>query len=104
MYARRFGLEVVAARIGWMVRSPREAARIQELSLTSWYTSRADVVRFVHAALHATFTGFAAAYVVGPAAGVHFDLEPSKRLFGFVPEDEFPKGLPFEVQLVAPTA
>jgi uronate dehydrogenase len=101
LYARRFGLDVIAARIGWMVRTPHEARRIQELNLTSWYVSRGDVARFVHAALHASFTGFATAYVIGPAAAPQFDLEPGQRLFGFTPKDEFPNGLPFEVPVVA---
>jgi uronate dehydrogenase len=95
MYARRFGLEVVAARVGWMVRTPDEARHIQKLGLTSWYLSRGDTARFVHAALHAPFTGFAVAYVVGPAGGDQFDLEPARRLFGFAPQDFFPAGLPF---------
>jgi uronate dehydrogenase len=97
MYARRFGLEIVAARVGWMVRTPEEARRIQELKLTDWYLSRGDIARFVHAALHVPFTGFAVTYVVGPAARPHFDLEPAERLFGFVPQDTFPDGLPFPV-------
>jgi nucleoside-diphosphate-sugar epimerase len=95
MYARRFGLDVIAARIGWMVRDPREARRIQELDLRHWYVSRADVSRFLHAALHADFHGFAAAYVIGPEGAGHFDLEPGKRLLGFEPRDRFPEGLPF---------
>lgn len=97
MYARRFGLQVVAARIGWMVRSPREAALIQELNLLEWYVSRRDVAEFLHAALHAPFQGFAAAYVIGRGGRDHFDFEPGLRLFGFEPRDSFPEGLPFPV-------
>ena len=101
MYARRFNLKVIAARIGWMVRTPREAQRIQELGLLHWYVSRRDVAEFLHAALHCEFQGFATAYVIGPDACEQFDLEPGKRLFGFEPRDRFPAGLPFEVP--APT-
>jgi nucleoside-diphosphate-sugar epimerase len=97
MYARRFNLQVVAARIGWMVRTPREAERIQELALLGWYVSRGDVSRFLHGALHSEFQGFATAYVIGPDGREHFDLEPGRRLFGFEPCDRFPEGLPFEV-------
>jgi uronate dehydrogenase len=97
MYARRFGLQVVAARIGWMVRTPREAQRIVELGLLDWYVSRSDVCEFLHGALHSAFQGFATAYVIGPDGRHHFDMEPGKRLFGFEPRQRFPEGLPFGV-------
>lgn len=98
LYARKHGLEVAAARIGWMVRNPREARRIVELNLTGWYVSRADVSRFVHTVIHATFTGFRVVYLVGAGSEGHFDMEPAQRLFGFVPEHRFPDGLPFEAE------
>jgi len=95
LYVRKYGLEIVAARIGWMVRDPREARRIVELGLTGWYTSRADVSRFTHLAIHTPFTGFHVVYVVGPGADGHFDLDPARRLLGFEPRDLFPRGLPW---------
>jgi len=97
MYARRFSLEVVAARFGWMVRSEREARRMLELAYFHAYLSRHDVADFCHAALHAPFTGFAAPFVIGAGGHERFDLEPARRLFGWVPRDRWPDGLPFPV-------
>ena len=98
LYARKYGLEVAAARIGWMVRDLREARHIVELGLTGWYVSRGDVSRFIHTFAHAAFTGFGVVYLVGPDAGPHFDLEPARRLFGFEPAHRFPDGLPFAAE------
>ncbi|MDQ2644830.1 MAG: NAD(P)-dependent oxidoreductase [Myxococcota bacterium] len=97
-YARKFGLEVTAARIGWMVRNPLEARRIVELNLTGWYISRGDVSRFVHTVVHASFSGYRVVYVVGAGSAGHFDMEPAERLFGFRPAHRFPEGLPFEAE------
>lgn len=97
MYARRFGLEIVAARFGWMVRSPREARRMEELRYFHLYLSRADVADFCYRAIRAPFSGFAALFVIGADGHERFDLEPARRLFDWVPRDRWPDGLPFAI-------
>lgn len=97
MYQRRFELDVIAARIGWMVRDPDEARRIQERGRFDAYLSRADAARFFHAAVHAEFRGFAVLFAIGAGGEERFDLETARRTIGYVPRDRFPEGLPFPV-------
>lgn len=97
MYARRFGLEVVAARFGWMVRNAREAARMDEVRAFHIYLSRHDVADFCHRALHVPFSGFATVYVLGKGSRERYDLEPAERLFGWTPRDAWPDGAPYDV-------
>lgn len=100
-YARSFGLDVIAARIGWMVRDHEEAARIQRSGLTRAYVSRADVARFCYAAVHAPFKGFAVLYAIGPDGHERYDLDSPRRAIGYEPLDAWPRGLPFELPIVA---
>ena len=94
MYADRFGLEVIAARVGWMVRDPREAKRMQELKLFHIYVSHADVSRFFYAATHADHSGFATLWAIGAGGRERFDLETARRVIGYEPRDVWPQGLP----------
>lgn len=95
MYATRFGLEVIAARIGFMVRDVREARVLMERDLFDRYLSRGDAARFCHAAVHAPFEGFAVLHVIGPDGRERFDLDTPRRLVGYEPRDPWPEGLPF---------
>ena len=97
----RFGMEVIAARIGWMVRDAREARRMAELRLFHIYVSRRDIARFFSLSVHAEFTGFAVLWAMGADGRERFDLEPAKRAIGYEPADVWPEGLPFA--LAAPS-
>lgn len=99
MYARRYSLDVIAARIGWMVRNEREAKRIQELGLLHAYISRDDVSRFFHAAVHAPFSGYATLWAMGPSGAERYDLDTAASVIGYEPGDAWPDGLPFPVPL-----
>ncbi len=96
MYARCYGMSVIAARIAWMVRNKREAERVIQHRAYSHYLSRGDAARFFALAVAAPLEpiSFAVLYVSGPKGGELFDLEPSRRLLGYAPEDEWPRGLP----------
>jgi uronate dehydrogenase len=95
MYARLYGMSIVAARIGWMVRDEKEAVHMRERGWFHAYLSRGDVARFVLAAVEAEQVPFAVMAVVGPEGAARFDLEPARRLLGWEPRDVFPAGLPF---------
>lgn len=97
MYARRWDMSIIAARICWMVRNPAEAERIVAHTATAHYLSRGDAGRFFARAVEAEHTGFAVLYAVGPAGEGHVDLESSRRLIGYEPQDRWPDGLTFEV-------
>lgn len=95
MYSQRFGMEVIAARIGWMVRDEREAKRMLELRLFHIYVSRADIARFFFLSVHAEFSGFAVLWAMGADGRERFDLEPAHRAIGYEPQEAWPQGLPF---------
>jgi uronate dehydrogenase len=94
MYARCFGMDIVAARIGWMVRDRREAEAIVQKDSLAFYLSRGDAARFFAQAVEAPLSGFAVLYVTGPRGAEVVDLESSRRLIGYEPQDDWPRGLP----------
>lgn len=96
MYAQHFGLEVIAARIGFMVRDQREAQILVDQRMFDRYVSRADMARFCRQAIYSAFSGFVMLYAVGPDGRERFDLEAARRVIGYQPEDCWPKGLPFD--------
>jgi uronate dehydrogenase len=79
LYARRFGMSVLAVRLGWMVRTPDEARHMTELGIFDCYVSRADGARALAAAVRV------------------FDMEPARRLLGFEAQQRWPEGLPFSL-------
>ncbi len=94
MYARCYGMSVIAARIAWMVRNRREAELIVKKGALSHYVSRGDTARFFAQAVEASSVGFAVLYVAGPGGAQLVDLETPRRLIGYEPRDEWPRGLP----------
>lgn len=97
MYSQRFGMDVIAARIGWMVRDEREARKMQDLRLFHIYVSRADIARFFSLSIHAEFSGFAVLWAMGADGRERFDLEPARRVIGYDPQEVWPQGLPFAI-------
>lgn len=94
MYARRFGLAVVAARLGWFVRNLEEADTLSTLALgPRIYLSHRDAEDFFVRAVEVEHSGYAAVFVTSKNADDSaFDLAPARRRFGFVPRDTFPEG------------
>ena len=95
MYARLYGLSVIAARVAFMARGPEEARRLVQRQLFDTYLSRGDVARFFAAAIEAPAIDFAVLYAVGVGGERLFDMEPTTRLIGFTPRDRWPEGLGF---------
>jgi uronate dehydrogenase len=79
MYADKFGLEVVALRIGTFEQRPRT-----ERELSTWL-SPADARRLVRAALTGPVEGFLAVYGVSANTRGWWDLPPA---LGYAPEDD----------------
>ncbi|HWO13498.1 MAG TPA: NAD(P)-dependent oxidoreductase [Polyangiaceae bacterium] len=99
MYARVYGLSVIAARIAFMVRNPDEARRLAQLELYDTYLSRGDAARFFVAAIEAPAVDFAVLYAVGLGGERLFDMDATARLIGFEPRDRWPDGLGFPAPL-----
>ena len=95
MYARRFGMSVLAVRLGWMVRNPDEARHMLELGIFDCYVSRADGARALAAAVEAEGIAFEIAYAASRGGERVFDMEPARRLLGFEAQQRWPEGLPF---------
>jgi len=97
LYAHRFGMSVMAVRLGWMVRNPDEARHMQQLKIFDCYVSRADGARALAAAVEAGGITFEIVYAASRGGERVFDMEPARRLLGFEAEQRWPEGLPFSL-------
>jgi uronate dehydrogenase len=97
LYARRFGLSVLAVRLGWMVRTPDEARHMRALGIFDCYVSRADGARALAAAVEADGITFEIVYAASRGGERVFDMEPARRLLGFEAAERWPEGLPFAI-------
>ncbi|GAA3725958.1 uronate dehydrogenase [Spinactinospora alkalitolerans] len=91
MYADKFGLEVVALRIGSFETEPTETRH-----LATWLSPR-DCVGFVRAALTTDNVTFAAVYAVSANARRFWDLTAGENELGYRPVDDaagFAPGFP----------
>jgi nucleoside-diphosphate-sugar epimerase len=94
MYADRFGISVICARLGWFVRNPDEASRVESVvSGTRIYLSHDDALEFFVRAVGMADVPFAVVFVVSKNGGnALFDTEPARQIFGFEPRDSWPEG------------
>lgn len=96
VYARQFGLTVLAIRLGWC---PRTAAQVEEISRNVlWqdvYLSPGDAGRFMVAAVEAEpLSGFHILYASSrPVQQARYDLETARQLLGYEPLDRWPEGV-----------
>jgi uronate dehydrogenase len=97
MYARLYGMSVLAIRVAFMVRNLKEALRLREKELFDVYLSKGDVGRFFAQAVAAQSIDFAVLYAVGKGGERMFDVEPARRLIGYEARDRWPEGLGFEL-------
>lgn len=103
MYSDRYGISVLAARLGWVVRSQAE---LDEMMSTPWgtalYLSHRDVKFFFLCALQADSVPFATAYAFSKQQPEIFDMSVSQTLLRFTPCDAFPAGLQLTQQSQTP--
>lgn len=94
MYADRFGLSVICARLGWYVRNIEEASRVESVpGGTRIYLSHDDAHQFFVKAVAAEHISFAAVFVASKNGGRGlFDVEPTRALLGYEPRDTWPEG------------
>jgi uronate dehydrogenase len=95
-FAEKFGIEVIAVRLGWC---PRTKEQVEEIRQADWaqdvYLSPNDAGRFfVRAAEALGPLGFQVVYATSkPVHRLRYDLEPTKRLLGFEPQERWPQGV-----------
>jgi uronate dehydrogenase len=97
MYARRFGLSVIAVRIAWMVRNLEEALHMRRIDRPKLYLSAGDVGRFFAQTVEAPDVSFAVLYAASLGGEDIFDMEPARRVIGYQAHDRWPSGLEFEL-------
>ncbi len=95
-FAEKFGMDVIAVRLGWC---PRTKEQVDEIRVTDWaqdvYLSPNDAGRFFACAAEAPGPlGFQIVYATSkPVHWLRYDLEPTKRLLGFEPQEQWPQGI-----------
>lgn len=104
MYARQHAMNVIAVRIGWLPRHAQGAAQIRNSGGgANVYLSHDDAGRFFVAAVDGLMKGLDGFHVLyatsrPPDGKDRVDLEPSRRLLGYEPQDVFPQGLAFDFE------
>jgi uronate dehydrogenase len=100
-FAEKFGLEVLAVRLGWCPRTPEQ---VEEIRASDWaqdvYLSPADAGRFFACAVDATLTTpFSVVYATSrPVHQLMYDLTPTQRLLGYEPREQWPQGIEVVLQ------
>lgn len=103
MFAACHGLSVIVARIGWLPRHRRGAEVLSRSEHgPDYFLSHDDAARFFERCVESrrpvpreSITLFATSR---PKNCMRLDLEPSREVIGYEPEDTWPQGLPFEAR------
>lgn len=100
MYSCLYGLEVIAARLGWVVRDKREFEMIKRFPRGRMiFLSYNDAKQFFLRCLLTREISFAILYALSKQQGAElFDMKPARQLISFEPQDVFPQGLTFPVE------
>ncbi|HCE46830.1 MAG TPA: hypothetical protein DET40_25060 [Lentisphaeria bacterium] len=100
MYSLKFGLSVIAVRIGWFTRGPKEGREMADNEGSSnCFLSHDDAGRFFLKAVEAE--GIKYSILIAASrwkTKQNFDLGPAREIIGYEPQDTFPEGLPFKVE------
>ncbi len=94
-FAEKFGMEVLAVRLGWCPRTPEQ---VEEIRATDWaqdvYLSPNDAGRFFACAVEASLPRkFAVVYATSKPKRIMYDLETTRTLVGFEPSETWPQGI-----------
>ena len=94
-FAEKFGLSVLAVRLGWC---PRTKEQVEEIAASDWakdvYLSPDDAGRFfADATESAKPEGYAVVYAASkPIGRQRMDMEPTVRITGYQPRQQWPEG------------
>jgi uronate dehydrogenase len=94
-FAEKFGTQVIAVRLGWCPRTPEQ---VEEIRAEEWaqdvYLSPSDAGRFFACAVEATLAPkFAVVYATSKPKREMYDLETTKKLLGYEPQESWPQGI-----------
>jgi nucleoside-diphosphate-sugar epimerase len=100
MYARCYGHSVIAARLGWLPRSPAHHEELQASPTgRDVFLSHDDAGRFFASCVEAPMADhrFEILFATSiPKDEARVDLEPAKRVTGYEPQDTWPEGISFD--------
>lgn len=104
MYARVHNLSVISVRIGWLPRNPEEAKRLAAFPMgPNVFLSHNDSNRFHALCVESPNPPRGESVILFATSKPKFverlDLEPARRVIGYEPQDVWPEGLPFAVEL-----
>ncbi len=94
-FAEKYGLEVIAVRLGWCPRTPEQ---VEEIRAEQWaqdvYLSPNDAGRFFACAVEAPLKEkFVVVYATSKPKRLMYDLETTKNLLGYEPSESWPQGI-----------
>lgn len=95
VYAEQHGMTVIAARLGWC---PRDMGQVEEIKQSRLgqdvFFSPGDVGRFFTGTVEAErLPNYSILFATSlPTYQLRYDLEASKKLLGYVPQDRWPTG------------
>jgi uronate dehydrogenase len=94
-FAEKFGMEVIAVRLGWCPRTPEQ---VEEIRAAEWaqevYLSPGDAGRFFACAVEAKLEHkFNVVYATSKPKEAKYDLETTRTLLGFEPRESWPQGI-----------
>ncbi|MEM6392812.1 MAG: NAD(P)-dependent oxidoreductase [Planctomycetota bacterium] len=95
--ARRHGWSVLAVRIGWFLRDPKESRSLDaKPSAHAWYFSHEDARTFFRAAVEADYAGFHVVNATSqPKPGrANCSLQPAADTLGWAPQSVFEPSQP----------
>jgi uronate dehydrogenase len=95
VYATHHGMSVLAVRLGWCPRDLKQVSEIHQSSLAQdVYLSPVDAGAFFLRSVECPlWQGYVMLYATSkPLQQIQYDLEPAKKLIGFVPEQSWPTG------------
>jgi nucleoside-diphosphate-sugar epimerase len=101
-FAEKFGMSVIAVRLGWC---PRTKEQVEEIAASEWaqdvYLSPGDAGRFfAAAALAPAAISYQLLYATSrPLRATTMDLEPARRVLGWEPQESWPHGIPGEIAI-----
>ena len=100
MYARVHGMSVISVRIGWLPRNTEDARRLAASAHgPDMFFSHEDSKRFHTLCVESPEPAPGTSVILNassrPVGIGRLDLEPARRVIGYVPQDTWPDGLPF---------
>ena len=103
MYARVHNLSVISVRIGWLPRNTGEARRLAASPRgPDTFFSHRDSNRFFALCVESPNPPPGTSVILQaasrPVGMARMDLEPARRVIGYVPQDTWPEGLPFPAE------